>query len=115
MKTSLKKVTELGSEVVAVRTQVNPEHLTQNIHSPLDQLQSEVVATFHLAAALPNVTEVSVEWLDKTDMITSPASIPGVRYFESQQGSPIRSSLRTTPGRQIGRVPSYYHGDSDVQ
>ena len=87
----LKKVAELGSEVAAVRTQVNSDHLTQNVHSPLDQPQSEIIANFHLAAALPNITEVSVEWLDKTDMITSPASVPGVRYFESQPGSQICS------------------------
>jgi hypothetical protein len=110
----LKKVTELGSEVAAVRTQVNSDHLTRNVHSPLDQPQAEIVANFYLAAALPDLTEVSVEWLDKTDMVASPASVPGVRYFESQPGSQIRSCLSTTPDRQLGRLPSYYHIESDV-
>ena len=67
----LKKVTELGSEVAAVRTQVNSDNLTRNVHSPLDQPQAEIIANFYLAAALPDLTEVSVEWLDKTDMVTS--------------------------------------------
>ena len=110
----VKKVTELGSEVAAVRATVASDHLNRHIHTPLDQPQSEILANFHLAATLPDVSELSVEWLDETDMVTSPATVHPVRYFESQPGSQIRSCLSTTPDRQIGRIPSYYHISSDV-
>ena len=53
------------------------------------------------ATLLPDVTEVSVEWLAKTDMIMSPALVHPVRYFESQVGSQIPQGLSTTPDRRI--------------
>ena len=53
----LKKVAELGVEVAPVPTAVASDHLTQNVHSPLDQPQSEIVATPHLAAPLLDVSE----------------------------------------------------------
>ena len=110
----LNKVTKLWSEVTAVWTMVALNQLAQNLHSPLDKPQRgliETISNLHMATTLRDVIKVSVEWLDMTDMIMSPASVPPVRYSKSHPGSQIRPCLSTTPDHQ---VPSYYHVDSDV-
>ena len=45
----LKKVTKLGSEVAADRDMVDSDHLTWELHSPLEHPQSELLTNFHLA------------------------------------------------------------------
>ena len=105
----LAKITERGSEVAAVRAVVVLDHVCWNVHSLLDQPQLEIMAIFYLAAALPVVTEVSVEWLEEADMVIIPASVPPVQYFEAQPGSKVCQCFSSTPDRQVGRLSSYDH------
>lgn len=106
-------VTTLRSELAAVSAVVSTGTLARNIHAQLDQPASEISANFFLAATPPSTTDVSVQWLKTTDLVSSPAGVMPVTYIQPHPGSQVRPCFSTTPVRQYGRLPCYYHVEGD--
>ena len=107
-------VTALRSELAAVSTIVSTGQVARNTHALLDQPESEISANFFLLATPPPTTDVSVRWLNTTDLVSSPAGVLPVSHIQPHPGSQVRPCYSTTPVRQVGRVPCYYHVEGDL-
>ena len=107
-------VTALRSESAAVSTIVSTGQIARHTHSTLDQPESEISANFYLSATPPLTDDVSVRWLKTSDLVSSPAGVLPVSYVQPHAGSQVRPCYSSTPTRQVGRIPCYYHVEGDL-
>ena len=99
--------------MAAVASVVSTGNLARITHAQLDQPASEIAANYFLTATPPSTTDVSVQWLKTTDVVPSPAGVRSVTHIQPHPDSQVRPCYSTTPIRQYGRLPCYYHVEGD--
>ena len=107
-------VTAFQSELAAVSSIVPTGKIAPIPHAQLDQPESEISANFYLAATPPPTTDVSVQRLKTTGLVSTPVGVMPVAHVQPHPGSQVRPCFSSTPDTQIGRVPCYYHVDGDL-